>query len=534
MGNEGLWHLLEHIFGYLDHDTIVICRKVSYFWDESLEPLERSFLINILRNFVVKITAYHRSVKKDSEEGVLNVISGWNEAVQNYRQNATIEELRELKESVKKLLPPNGKCLAHPVQSSVRIGDVKILEFLFCASYDVNEKFNRGGTAFLWACTYGNVKIAKWIFNFTKENNLKSCLNDTDNAGMTAFHWACYHHETAKWILGLEEIDEIDLNARDERGRTPLLVACEGGATETAKMFLDFSKTHGGIDLNVKDNERRTAFHMACKNQNADIPKVILDFSKESEAIDLNARANRGLTAFQLVCQGNGKPQFAKWILDFAKETNAIDLNARDSNGMTALHLACRVDFGKHTTENVRLILDYSKKYGGIDINAKDACGYTPFHWACNQPRNGSIECANLFLCFSIEKVNISLNATDNHGQTPFHTACQNYNAEITKSILEFSKAYGRIDLNWRDENEETAFQIACQFFNVKIVKQIIENWKYYGIDITNKNMEGKTALDILQGLGMEGLNEQFDELIEMLSEEYLKIDASEPVIKDI
>ena len=515
MGNEGLWHLLELIFGYLDHETIVICRKVSYLWDESLEPLERSFLVKILREFGDKIADYHRSVKMDTEEEVLIVISGWNEAVHNYGQNASIEDLRELKNSLKKLIRPNDKCLDHPVQNCVKVGNVKLLEFLFSASYDVNDRFNRGCTAFLWACTYGNTKAAKWILELTKEKDL-NCLNDRDNAGMTAFHWACYNHETAEWILSLaKENNGIDFNARDERGMTPFLVACESGETETAQMLLNFSQQNGRIDLSARDDRGRTAFHMACTNHKADTPKIILDFSKENDAIDLNARDNRGMTAFHLICKGNGKHQFAKWILDFSLKTNVFDLNARDSDGMTALHRACR-----DTPENVILILDFAKEHGGIDIHAKDTiCGFTAFHWACN---NDSIECVKLFLKFSQEMGSISLNATDDYGRTAFHVTCYMYNTEMAKLILDFSKENGKIDLNARDDNGETAFQVACAIFSIKIVKMILENWKEFDIDITNKNIEGQTALDILRGHDIDRLNE----LITMLEEEYLKIDA--------
>ena len=50
----------------------------------------------------------------------------------------------------------------------------------------------------------------------------------------------------------------------------------------------------------------------------------------------------------------------------------------------------------------------------------------------------------------------------------------------------------------------------------------ILENWKELGIDITNKNIVGQSALDILRGHDIDRLNE----LITMLEEEYLKIDA--------
>ena len=42
MRNEGFWHLCEDIFGYLDHETLVQCRMVSKFWNESREVIKHA------------------------------------------------------------------------------------------------------------------------------------------------------------------------------------------------------------------------------------------------------------------------------------------------------------------------------------------------------------------------------------------------------------------------------------------------------------------------------------------------------------
>ena len=60
------------------------------------------------------------------------------------------------------------------------------------------------------------------------------------------------------------------------------------------------------------------------------------------------------------------------------------------------------------------------------------------------------------------------------------------------------------------------------------IVKLILENWKEVGIDIKTQNIEGKTALYILH---LEYQNEQND-IVTMLEEEYSKMDSSEPAFK--
>ena len=106
MGSEGLWHLVEHIFGYLDYKTVVKCRKVSKLWHESLEWIA---LVKFLLEFGDALGEYHRYVKRDPEQKVLTIISEWKKGVQNYERTGSIEDLRELKDSLEQSMEVNGK-----------------------------------------------------------------------------------------------------------------------------------------------------------------------------------------------------------------------------------------------------------------------------------------------------------------------------------------------------------------------------------------------------------------------------------------
>ena len=149
MRSEGLWHLVEQIFGDLDHQTVEECRKVSTLWHDSLEWIS---LVKFLFEFGDKLAEYHISVEDDLDveghilnfvhpdylnldgypdfpkyspqhilkcdvypddypddlildcdyldEEVLAVISAWKKGVQEYERTASIEDLRELKDSL--------------------------------------------------------------------------------------------------------------------------------------------------------------------------------------------------------------------------------------------------------------------------------------------------------------------------------------------------------------------------------------------------------------------------------------------------
>ena len=479
MESEGLWHIVENIFGNLDHDTLVNCRKVSSLWNESLEPLERSFLAKILLKYGVKIAEEClRNHKSEKEEKLSTRKSEWNKAVQKYKSEASIEDLRELKDSVKKLLPLNGIFLYRPQRVAFRLSDSKVLKFLFSTSYNVNDRDWKGGTACLRRIEMATEMAKLFLLDFPKENGM------------------------------------IDLDARDNEGSTAFHRAFEG---EAAEVILDFTK--GSIDLNATDRQGMTAFHVACKSSNSHCVRWFLHYSKESDTIDLNARDNNGMTGLHLACNGN-----IKSILDFSRENNDIDLNARDNRRRTPFFIACSL--GKNGA--VILMLKFSQEKNRIDLNARDNIGRTPFFTALSLGQN---EAVRLMLDFSKENHTIDLNARDNKYMTGLHLACERGKVNSLKLILDFSKENGGIDLNARDENGQTAFWKACASGKKRIIKLLLDNWKELDIDIKSKNNEGQTALDVLNIHENEGFFNQ-NEVKTLLEEEYSKVDSSEPAFK--
>ena len=523
MRSEGLWHLVEQIFGYLDYKTVVECRKVSKLWHESLEWIS---LVKILLQIGDKLAEYHRSVIKDPEEKVLAIISGWKNGVQKYERTASIENLRELKDSLQPSLVLDGKFCKHPIRNAVN--NVELLKFLFGTSYRVE--------AFHLACEFGNVEAAKWILGCLKENCAGFDLNATYNLGknrgkkrgQTAFHLACENSnsEIAELILDfMKENGGIDLNARERREMTPFHFACQSGNTKTVKLILDFAKENGGFDLNARDNTGMTPFRVgcyACKKTKTEITKLFLDFAKENGGIDLNARDNfRGWTPFHRSCSFDEK--IAQLILDFSVENGGIDLNARDNRGETGFHLACQ--WIKH----VKILLDFIKeKDVVIDLNIKDNEGTTAFNLACQY---GNPKVVKFLLDFSKENGRIDLNTSDNLGRTAFHKACE-YNAkhETVKLILDFAKENENdlIVLDSRDNEGRTPFLYACDNGCTDIATLILENWKEAGINIKAQDNEGNTALDILSSKDKT----RWSKIISILEEEYSKMDSCEPAVK--
>ena len=278
MNNEAMWHLCEEIFRYLDYETLLKCRMVSKLWNELLERLT---LVKYLYGFVDKIAEFHREMNKNTEEEVLTFISGCSKAVQKYDKQATIEDLRKLKCSLGDF---DNSWRTHPVRDAFRLGLV-------------NDRLKHE---------------FRWSYYIEIEDGKISLRWD---------NWGA-RYEMAKWILELAEKNgAVDLNARDDKGRTPFQVACQNCEPETVKLILDYSKDKGGINLNAKDDGRQTAFHLVCASFSKSIGteetvKLILDFSKENDGIDLNTKDNTGQTAFHKACE-YGNIEAIKLILDY-------------------------------------------------------------------------------------------------------------------------------------------------------------------------------------------------------------------------
>jgi len=232
LANQGLWHICEQIFGYLNYETVENCRKVSELWNESLE---RIALIKFLQEFG------DRDVERNTGK-VSTIVDGWKKTAKEYGFQASLEDLQKVKGSLQNLLRGNGKCCKHPFHQAAKIGATKLMEFILRTSFDMNATNNYGMTAWHLACINGKTETAQLLIKSSKEFDID--LNAKNNFGGTAWHLACYHGqtETAQLIIQSSKDFGIDLYAKDDNGRTAWLLACIDGKTETVQLLIKSSK----------------------------------------------------------------------------------------------------------------------------------------------------------------------------------------------------------------------------------------------------------------------------------------------------
>jgi uncharacterized protein len=153
----------------------------------------------------------------------------------------------------------------------------------------------------------------KPIFNLT---HMEAIINDFFNAA-----------RTGDVTFLQENISKInDLNVRDSRGYTPLIIATYNGQLEAAAVLLE-----AGADVNASDFGGNTSLMGVSFKGYPEIATLLIGYGA-----DLNLQHGNGGTALMFASMF-GRNNMVKLLLDFG-----ADINIRENRGMTAADLAAQ------------------------------------------------------------------------------------------------------------------------------------------------------------------------------------------------
>jgi ankyrin repeat protein len=209
------------------------------------------------------------------------------------------------------------------------------------------------------------------------------------------------------------EMKETDINAKDVRGRTPLLLAVLNGHDRVVKLLLNTRRA----DLLAKDEKGYTSFSSAIQ-KNVRVVKAFMEvYNPSVEYPAPYAEKNPLIFAIRF-----GKPDVAHVLLS----SGYFDPNEKNSKGRTPLMYAVQGE----NVATIELLLNDPN----IELEAKDIYGQTALSWAVKDGEPRAVQ-----LLLETNKVNV--NHKDGRGQTPITWAEQCHNVEVLQMLLEREKA---------------------------------------------------------------------------------------------
>ncbi|KAM9280746.1 2-5A-dependent ribonuclease [Cariama cristata] len=185
------------------------------------------------------------------------------------------------------------------------VGNVNILELLLDQGLNINDHDDNGFTAFMEAAWYGKEEALKFLYSKGANVNLRRAVSEEKaklhKGGATALMDACRggHFSVAKTLV--QEMG-ADVNICDNKDRNALIHALQKGcAREKYQSVVSIGHflLDCGVDVNSKDECGKTALILAVEMQSLDLVKALL----EKGEIDIDDADEEGSTALMVAVE---------------------------------------------------------------------------------------------------------------------------------------------------------------------------------------------------------------------------------------
>ena len=293
-------------------------------------------------------------------------------------------------------------------------------------------------------------------------------INDHANVNMvlvnqwTALHIAA-HFGYYDIVDALINAPNVNINARNEQGKSPLYLASMSGMEQSAQLLIN-----AGADINASDNGQWTALHTAAGKGHHHIVDALI----KAPNINLNVRNAHGYTPLY-VAVDRGREQSARLLINAG-----ADINISDNNQWTALHWAAYYGYIK--------IVDALIHVPNVNLNSRNEQGYTPLHVAV---MSGMKESVRLLI-----EVGADINITNNNQWTALHRAAYyGYN-----NIVDMLIHTPHVNVNLRNEYGQTPLYVAVDRGREQSARLLIDA----GADIKISNHKQRTALHLAASNG--------------------------------
>ena len=330
----------------------------------------------------------------------------------------------------------------------------KVLQAVNSRGVDVNAINKRNVTTLMIACQKGSEDHTNVLLNAGADPDM------ADADGDTCLHYAARNHQSTDVFQAIIS-HGVDVNARNKKNVTALMIACENGNKDDINILLN-----AGADSDFADADGDTCVHYAARNyqwtelfmdswfqcvernyQCTEVLKTII-----SHGVDVNATNKENVTALMIACK-NGTKDAINVLLNAGAHLNITD-------GDTWFHFAAR----HHCcTELFEATIGHS-----VDVNATSKENVPALMTACENSRQDEVNV--------VPSAGANPNIADADGDTWLHYATQNdcYTEVVLASWLNLPRNYQYteileaiishgVDVNARNKGNVTALMIACK-----------------------------------------------------------------------
>ncbi len=255
-----------------------------------------------------------------------------------------------------------------------------------------------------------------------------------------------------------------EINAQDDRGRTPLFLAVEKRYGKVMRLLLE----HRAIDINLSNHYYLTPLHRAANLGHMSVVQILLEAGADATAITW-----RGATTIYEAVFGSNYPEIVKIL-----EAAGADINRPSDDGLTPLMLAI-------TRENYIMAEYLIERSANLD--AADYDGETAFYKAV---RAGNHDLVTLLLQRHVKYEKRPIAQSIVYQVDDFFKAVTQNDRTQVEQIL----ATGTVDIDRvYTRYERTALHQAALYGYFDLVKLLVEQ----GANIYAPNNHGRTPREL-------------------------------------
>jgi ankyrin repeat protein len=243
--------------------------------------------------------------------------------------------------SILALVGDTPNLLRAPLERALEVDDMgalgAVLKHGHHVNVDINARSERGEESVLMtACRQKNVKAVALLVQYAHKHELR--VNDQNSRGETALIIACQSNDDRGVTAALAKHSSVDVHVCDAEGYSALTRAASNQHQVDSLQALLERKAHLDLDINKKDDGGRTPLFVACRHQ-ARAVELLFAYDR-THSLHVNVSL-RGITPLKIACAYN--PDAAGMLLSNAVN-HGLDVNYTGvADGSTALMVACNM-----------------------------------------------------------------------------------------------------------------------------------------------------------------------------------------------